>query len=56
VLNDLGDSRSVVQLVQPRLVENQIKIKQEDGCEKKKTLKKKNSGDIIPTPVYVYKL
>ena len=55
----------MVQLTQPGLLlENQIKIKKEDGSEKKKTVRKKKDekeekgtlNDIIPTPVYVYKL
>lgn len=55
----------MVQLTQPGLlVENLIKIKKEDGSEKKKTLRKKKNlkedrvalKNIIPTPMYVYKL
>lgn len=62
VLGDLADSASVVQLTQPGLLlENQIKIKKEDGSEKKKTVRKKKDekeekgtlNDIIPTPVNV---
>ncbi|XP_025196742.1 AT-rich interactive domain-containing protein 4B-like isoform X3 [Melanaphis sacchari] len=59
VLSDLGESASVVQLPQTGLlVENQIKIKKEEGSEKKKTVRKKKedkdekvTNDIIPTPV-----
>jgi len=54
----------VVQLPQTGLLaENQIKIKKEDGSEKKKTVRKKKedkeekaTNDLIPAPVYVYKL
>jgi len=55
----------VVQLTQPGLlVENLIKIKKEDGTEKKKTPRKKKNdkeekaalNNTIPRPMYVYKL
>ncbi|XP_060843777.1 AT-rich interactive domain-containing protein 4A-like isoform X3 [Rhopalosiphum padi] len=61
VLSDLADSASVVQLPQTGLLaENQIKIKKEDGSEKKKTVRKKKedkeekaTNDLIPAPVNV---